>query len=135
MEIDIPQHDNVIHLADFVGGPSQAHRCRHTCAITHVWANLYQCSTSQTSHVCDKNCDQRILYDNHSSVCLVSRKVFPLTVQEREAIMGGLQRKREASCSETGGLKRRSITGSMLCHAPATVVGAGSFVCSDVMMD
>ncbi|CAL5408055.1 unnamed protein product [Camellia sinensis] len=60
------------------------------------------------THICDKNCNQRILYDNHSSLCRVSRQVFPLTPAEQHAVRG-VRRKidDESSASDSCAFKRR----------------------------
>lgn len=80
------ENANVVHLS---GGKS-VHRCGLNCTIQHVWANLYLCKSTGTSHVCDKNCDQRIVYDNHSSICRASRQIFPL---QQQAPHQGMRRK------------------------------------------
>ncbi|GMP92770.1 hypothetical protein CsSME_00042857 [Camellia sinensis var. sinensis] len=58
--------------------------------------------------ICDKNCNQRILYDNHSSLCRISRQVFPLTQAEQHAVRG-VRRKidDESSASDSCAFKRR----------------------------
>ena len=87
---------NVVHLSSSLSSSSTSlgersiHRCGFNCAIEHVWGNLYLCISSGTTHVCDKNCDQRIVYDNHSSICRASRQIFPL--QQQQAVQG-LRRK------------------------------------------
>eukprot|EP00250_Pteridium_aquilinum_P001094 c11304_g1_i1 orf=280-738(-) len=78
---------NVVHLSGMPNqGGKSIHRCGFNCSIQHVWANLYLCKSTGTSHVCDKNCDQRIIYDNHSSICRASRQIFPL--QQHQPVQG-----------------------------------------------
>ena len=57
-------------------------------------------STGNT-HVCDKNCDQKIAYDNHSSVCLVSHIVSPLTDAEQEVVRSFRRKREEESLFDT----------------------------------
>ncbi|KAL4276540.1 hypothetical protein AHAS_Ahas20G0217400 [Arachis hypogaea] len=63
------------------------------------------------THICDKNCNQRILYDNHSSLCRASGQIFPLTPAEEQAVRG-VRRKLDAenSSSDGCGFKRRRDT-------------------------
>ncbi|WVY91809.1 hypothetical protein V8G54_037323 [Vigna mungo] len=74
---------NVIYLSSILGqdGPVPCHR------------NMYRCKLTGLTHICDKNCNQRILYDNHSSLCLASGQIFPLTPAEEQAVRG-VRRKR-----------------------------------------
>ncbi|XP_024526481.1 uncharacterized protein LOC9635315 isoform X1 [Selaginella moellendorffii] len=95
---------NVVYLSSLCGNGNGGvgattggyHRCNHSCQVEHVWANLYRCLSTGSSHVCDKNCNQRILYDVYSSICRVSGQIFPLTLAEQEAARG-VRRKRESS--------------------------------------
>ncbi|KAG6550086.1 hypothetical protein Mapa_008042 [Marchantia paleacea] len=99
--------NNVVYLGTYLGkGEPTGHRCDRKCHVEHVWANLYRCKLSNVTHVCDKNCNQRILYDNHTSVCRVSRQFFPLTTAEQEAVRG-VRRKRETESCESCSYKRR----------------------------
>lgn len=99
---------NVVYLASYLGlGEPAGHRCDRQCNVEHVWANLYRCKSSNVTHVCDKNCNQKVLYDNHTSVCRVSRQLCPLTSAEQEAVRG-VRRKRETECqTDRSGCKRR----------------------------
>lgn len=98
---------NVVYLATCLGKEEPTgHRCDRKCHVEHVWANLYRCKLSNVTHVCDKNCNQRILYDNHTSVCRVSRHFFPLSAAEQEAVRG-VRRKRESESIESCSYKRR----------------------------
>ncbi|GFH16922.1 predicted protein, partial [Haematococcus lacustris] len=54
-----------------------AHECSHHCNISNEFGNLWRCQGSGMLHVCDVNCSQRIPLDRWSSICKVSRKVFP----------------------------------------------------------
>jgi uncharacterized protein (UPF0179 family) len=100
---------NVVHLAGYLGmAEPVGHRCDRRCNVEHVWANLYRCKSSNVTHVRDKNCNQKILYDNHTSVCRVSRKFSPLTSAEQEAIRGVRRKRDQSDCVETcGSYKRR----------------------------
>ncbi|KAH0461521.1 hypothetical protein IEQ34_009096 [Dendrobium chrysotoxum] len=51
-----------------------------TCLEIYITANY--------NHICDRNCNMRILYDNHSSLC----RVIPLSLVEEKAV-GGIKRK------------------------------------------
>lgn len=61
---------------------SELHQCTRHCQIRHVLGNMYECAASGQVHICDQNCTQRIVYDNVSTICRLSRKVFPLTADE-----------------------------------------------------
>lgn len=85
------------------------HRCGFSCSIQQVWGNLYLCKSSGTSHVCDKNCDQRIVYDNHSSICRASRQIFPLQPQVLDQPIQGIRRKnRECEGFEVEAYSKRN---------------------------
>ncbi|KAG9133951.1 hypothetical protein Leryth_004653, partial [Lithospermum erythrorhizon] len=101
---------NVIFLSTILGqdGPTPIHKCDWKCENEHVCGNMYRCKLTGLTHICDKNCNQRILYDNHSSLCRVSRKIFPLTAVEVQAVKG-TRRKFDADTSvgECCAFKRR----------------------------
>ncbi|KAK9122437.1 hypothetical protein Syun_020054 [Stephania yunnanensis] len=102
---------NVIYLSSILGrdGAIPSHKCDWKCQNEHVCGNMYLCKLTGVTHICDKNCNQRILYDNHSSLCRVSGQVFPLSQVEMQAVRG-VRRKFEAdssSSSDTCGFKRR----------------------------
>ncbi|GFQ08662.1 hypothetical protein PHJA_003010200 [Phtheirospermum japonicum] len=59
--------------------PNPIHKCDWKCENEHVCGNMYRCRLTGLTHICDKNCNQRILYDNHSSLCRVSKQIFPLS--------------------------------------------------------
>ncbi|XP_043716640.1 uncharacterized protein LOC122664740 [Telopea speciosissima] len=81
---------NVIFLSSILGrdGAIPFHKCDWRCENEHVCGNMYRCKLTRVTHICDKNCNQRILYDNHSSLCRVSGHVFPLTSTEEQAVRG-----------------------------------------------
>jgi hypothetical protein len=56
---------------------TERNACARSCAIGHVMGNLYQCHGSGQLHVCDSTCVQRVVYDNVSTICRLSRRVFP----------------------------------------------------------
>ncbi|OWM75493.1 uncharacterized protein LOC116196795 [Punica granatum] len=91
---------NVIYLSTILGrdGAVAAHKCDWKCQNEHVCGNMYRCKLTGLTHICDKNCNQRILYDNHSSLCLASGKIFPLSAAEEQAVRG-VRRKLEAENS------------------------------------
>lgn len=101
---------NVVYLSSILGedGPYNVHKCDWKCENEHVFGNMYRCRLTGLTHICDKNCNQRILYDNHNSLCRVSRQVFPLTLAEENAVKG-VRRKldAESSPSDTCAFKRR----------------------------
>lgn len=75
---------NVIYLYALLGrdGPNPCHKCDWKCANENVCGNMYRCKLTGLNHVCDKNCNQRILYDNHNSLCRASGRIFPLSSAE-----------------------------------------------------
>ncbi|KAH1075287.1 hypothetical protein J1N35_027615 [Gossypium stocksii] len=102
---------NVIYLSTILGrdGPIPVHKCDWKCQNEHVCGNMYRCKLTGITHICDKNCNQRILYDNHSSLCRASGQVFPLTQAEEQAVRG-VRRKFDADnspSSDSCGFKRR----------------------------
>lgn len=101
---------NVIFLSSILGqdGPNPVHKCDWKCENEHVCGNMYRCRLTGLTHICDKNCNQRILYDNHSSLCRVSKQIFPFTPAEEQAVKG-IRRKFDAdsSPSDSCAFKRR----------------------------
>ncbi|XP_010426470.1 PREDICTED: uncharacterized protein LOC104711469 [Camelina sativa] len=81
---------NVIYLSAILGidGPDPCHKCDWKCENENVCGNMYRCRLTGLSHVCDKNCNQRILYDNHNSLCRASGRIFPLSSDEEQAVRG-----------------------------------------------
>ncbi|KAI4363715.1 hypothetical protein MLD38_019896 [Melastoma candidum] len=106
-------HANIIYLSTILGrdGPGLGHKCNRNCENEHVCGNIYRCKLTGLTHICDKNCDQRILYDNHSSFCLASGKLFPLTMSEEQAVRGARRRlDAENSSTDSCAFKRRRDT-------------------------
>lgn len=101
---------NVIFLSSILGRDESmpAHKCDWKCQNEHVCGNMYRCKLTGLTHICDKNCDQRILYDNHSSLCRASGKIFPLSPVEEQAVRG-IRRKLDADNSgvDSCAFKRR----------------------------
>ncbi|KAK7353475.1 hypothetical protein VNO80_18922 [Phaseolus coccineus] len=102
---------NVIFLSSIMGRDGQipGHKCDWKCQNEHVCGNMYRCKLTGLTHICDKNCNQRILYDNHSSLCRASGQIFSLTPAEEQAVRG-VRRKHDAaenSATESCGFKRR----------------------------
>ncbi|XP_062119924.1 uncharacterized protein LOC133834353 [Humulus lupulus] len=95
-------HANVIFLSTILGrdGLIPVHKCDWKCENEHVCGNMYRCKLTGLTHICDKNCNQRILYDNHSSLCRASRQIFQLTAVEEQAVRG-IRRKVDADNSTT----------------------------------
>ncbi|KAG8092227.1 hypothetical protein GUJ93_ZPchr0012g20465 [Zizania palustris] len=87
-------------------GPIPSHKCDKSCQNEHVFGNMYRCKLTGVTHICDKNCNQRILYDNHSSLCRVSGQLFPLSPLEQQAVRG-IRRKHEVDSNEGCSFKRR----------------------------
>ncbi|KAH6756303.1 cyclic AMP-responsive element-binding protein [Perilla frutescens var. hirtella] len=130
----VPVHSNVIFLSSILGqdGPNPVHKCDWKCENENVFGNMYRCKLTGLTHVCDKNCNQRIVYDNHSSLCRVSKQTFPLTPVEQQAVRG-VRRKLDAenSSTESCAFKRRR---DAQCHPspferPFTTVGP---ICSPI---
>lgn len=109
---EVAGHTNVVYLSTILGrdGPSPipVHKCDRKCHKEHVCGNMYICKLTGFTHICDKNCNQRILYDNHNSVCRVSGQIFPFTHAEEQAVRG-VRRKLDAdnSPSDACAFKRR----------------------------
>ncbi|XP_038685943.1 uncharacterized protein LOC119985695 [Tripterygium wilfordii] len=101
---------NVIYLSTILGrdGPNPVHKCDYKCENELVCGNMYCCKQTGLTHICDKNCNQRILYDNHSSLCRVSGQLFPLTPAEQQAVRG-VRRKLDTDSTpgDICGFKRR----------------------------
>ncbi|KAG8661849.1 hypothetical protein MANES_01G050300v8 [Manihot esculenta] len=101
---------NVIYLSTILGrdGSTPVHKCDWKCENEHVCGNMYCCKLTGLTHICDKNCNQRILYDNHSSLCRASGQIFPLSPAEEQAVRG-VRRKIDADSSppDTCAFKRR----------------------------
>lgn len=104
---------NVIFLSSLMGGqaPNLGHKCDWKCQNEHVCGNMFRCRLTGLTHICDKNCDQRILYDNHTTLCRASGKVFPLTAVEEQAVRGVCRKfvddDETSSQSESCSFKRR----------------------------
>uniref|UniRef100_A0A0D3AXU4 Uncharacterized protein n=1 Tax=Brassica oleracea var. oleracea TaxID=109376 RepID=A0A0D3AXU4_BRAOL len=80
---------NVIYLSAILGRDCDAsHKCDWKCENENVFGNMYRCKLTGLTHVCDNNCNQRILYDNHTSLCRASGRVFPLSPAEEQAVRG-----------------------------------------------
>lgn len=127
-------HSNVVFLSSILGqdGPNPVHKCDWKCENENLFGNMYRCKLTGLTHVCDKNCNQRILYDNHSSLCRVSKQISPLTPVEQQAVRG-VRRKLDAENSSTEycSFKRRR---DAQCHPssferPFTTVGP---ICSPI---
>lgn len=86
----IVEPSNVVYLSSILNREETipGHKCDKRCQNEHVCANIYRCKLTGIMHICDKNCNQRILYDNYSSLCRVSGQVFPLTQAEEHAVRG-----------------------------------------------
>lgn len=104
----VTEPTNVIFLSSILNrdGAIPSHKCDKRCQNEHVCANIYRCKLTGMTHICDKNCNQRIVYDNHSSLCRVSGQVFSLTLVEEQAVRG-IRRKLEGENPDSCGFKRR----------------------------
>ncbi|ONK80334.1 uncharacterized protein A4U43_C01F16490 [Asparagus officinalis] len=104
----VVEHSNVIFLSTILNrdGPIPIHKCDSKCQNEHIFGNMYHCKLTGITHICDKNCTQRILYDNHSSLCRVSGQIFPLSPVEEQAVRG-LRRKLEIASTDGCARKRR----------------------------
>ncbi|XXG77602.1 hypothetical protein AAC387_Pa08g1725 [Persea americana] len=107
----IAEPTNVIYLSSILNrdGPIPSHKCDRRCENERVCGNMYFCKLTGFTHICDKNCNQRILYDNHSSLCRVSGQVFPLTPAEEQAVRG-IRRKLEGESTDNCAFKRKRDT-------------------------
>lgn len=96
---------NVIYLSSILGGQdgpnSNVHKCDWKCQNEHVCGNMFRCKLTGLTHICDKNCNQRILYDNHNSLCRVTRQLFPLSEAETHAVKGVRRKLEEESTSSS----------------------------------
>ena len=99
---------NVIFLSSILNQEEAfpSHKCDHRCRNEQIFGNMFRCRITGVTHICDKNCNQRILYDNHSSLCRVSGLIFPLSLEERQALRG-IRRKLEGESPESCSFKRR----------------------------
>ncbi|XP_074590602.1 uncharacterized protein LOC141846456 isoform X1 [Curcuma longa] len=104
----IAESSNVIYLSSILykEGPIPSHKCDNRCQNALVFGNVYQCKLTGLTHICDKNCNQRILYDNHNSLCRVSGQIFPLSPTEEQAVRG-VRRKLEMTNADGCAFKRR----------------------------
>jgi hypothetical protein len=104
----IADPSNVIFLSTILNteGSNPSHKCDMRCQNEHVFGNMYRCRLTGITHICDKNCNQRILYDNHNSLCRVSGQLFPLSPLEQQAVRG-IRRKHEVDSNEGCSFKRR----------------------------
>ncbi|XP_074555561.1 uncharacterized protein LOC141811408 [Curcuma longa] len=104
----LAESSNVIYLSSILNkeGSIPSHKCDNRCQNELVFGNVYKCKLTGLTHICDKNCDQRILYDNHSSLCRVSRQIFPLSPAEEQAVRG-VRRKLEMTNADGCAFKRR----------------------------
>ncbi|XP_020600373.1 uncharacterized protein LOC110039589 isoform X2 [Phalaenopsis equestris] len=104
----IAEPSNVIFLSSIVNreGTIPSHKCDWRCQNEHLFGNMYRCKLTGITHICDRNCNQRILYDNHSSLCRVSRQLFPLSPAEEQAVRG-VRRKLEVENSDGCIFKRK----------------------------
>lgn len=101
---------NVVYLSTLLNKQEDviAHKCDRRCDIEHVWANIYRCKLTGSTHICDKNCNQKIVYDNYSCICRVSHQVFPLTAAEQQAVRGVVRRRVESDfAAESGCASKR----------------------------
>lgn len=104
----IAEPSNVIFLSSILNTEGQipSHNCDKRCQNEHIFGNMYRCKLTGLTHICDKNCNQRILYDNHNSLCRVSGQLFPLSPLELQAVRG-IRRKHEVDSHEACSFKRR----------------------------
>jgi hypothetical protein len=99
------------------GALHEQHVCTRNCAYKNEFANVYSCLTSGQIHICDNTCNQLVWFDRYSSICRLSKRIFP----NEESPRNQLQRKRSVTMSvheeeaqnNQGGLKRT-------CSEPAT---------------
>jgi hypothetical protein len=120
LRMDIDQQPSAVYLSS-----QPSHHCTYNCSVTHVLGNLYQCKDSGAVHICDQNCDQKIQYDCHSSICRASRKILPLSSAESAAAVRGVRRGREGSCKEDAGTLRSKRSRDLTGHIPHIIYGGG----------
>ena len=138
MEVDgnsvVAGPTNVVYLSTILGrdGSNPVHKCDWKCQNEHVCANMYLCKLTGATHICDKNCDQRILYDNHSSLCRASGKIFPLTQVEEQAVRG-VRRKLESENSSADSCSSKRRRDAQLHPSPfERSFTTASLICSKV---
>jgi hypothetical protein len=96
MQLDLvvdPAAERVAAL--FHPGGRDLHKCDRHCSFSPLFGNAWRCDTSGSTHCCDANCAQRIFYDSHSTICRLSKRVFP-NAPGAGAPGGGGERKRAA---------------------------------------
>ncbi|ERN08191.1 hypothetical protein AMTR_s00018p00174580 [Amborella trichopoda] len=103
------ESSNVIYLSSILNQEEAipSHKCDRRCQNEHMCANIYRCKLTGLTHICDKNCNQRIVYDNHSSFCRVSGQIFPLTPAEEQAVRGVRRRLEGGENTDGCAFKRR----------------------------
>ena len=69
-----PVNTGAINLATAL---QETHTCSRNCEYQHLFANVFTCQTSGQVHVCDQTCNQRVWYDSYSSICRLSKRVWP----------------------------------------------------------
>ncbi|XP_056844855.1 uncharacterized protein LOC130494556 [Raphanus sativus] len=105
---------NVIYLSAILGHrdcDDSSHKCDWKCENENVFGNMYRCRLTGLTHVCDINCNQRILYDNHTSLCRASGRVFPLSSAEEQAVRGVRRKLDCVESTESCSFKRRRRSG------------------------
>ncbi|CAL8461896.1 g1427 [Coccomyxa elongata] len=55
---------------------SKGHQCTRFCGFEHVFGNVFNCTSSGKTHICDSTCEERVQLDPHTSVCRLSKRVF-----------------------------------------------------------
>ncbi|XP_018439025.1 uncharacterized protein LOC108811474 [Raphanus sativus] len=101
---------NVIYLSAILGHrdcDDDSHKCDWKCENENVFGNMYRCRLTGLTHVCDINCNQRILYDNHTALCRASGRVFPLSPAEEQAVRGVRRKLDCVESTESCSFKRR----------------------------
>ncbi|KAL0677857.1 hypothetical protein Bca4012_005838 [Brassica carinata] len=98
-----------VYLTAILGrdGPNPCHKCDWKCENENVCGNMYRCKLTGLNHVCDKNCNQRILYENHNSLCRASGRIFPLSPAEEQAVKGVRRKLDDESQPSESCVKRR----------------------------
>lgn len=104
---------------------TEQHQCTRNCPVRHVMGNMFECAASGQMHICDATCTQRVVYDNVSTICRLSRRVFPKTQQEMMSRTSSLGKRESGEFPkvENGNLKRAN---SLETHAAAAFGGGAA---------
>lgn len=77
---------NLTEYIDLRIALSDQHVCSRHCHYEQSLGNLWTCRTSGQIHVCDQNCNQKVYYDNYNMICRLSKRLFPIPLDQQPAM-------------------------------------------------